>query len=824
MARLNEAPAPPAESVDSLKRRFIRQNREITRANSAQSIRIRGLECETSRLLTENLSLREQVIRLSKHLEVYSARRSSAEKLDQIKAQLEAKLAEVGALVHDLGGIHRSKRTSTASRKSVVPHLSPKRSPITKDWRRAIELEEIAAIQEGRLPLIREDKSYPRKTLERDNFLSLTADLANVTDSPELGPPPIAHLDVPVSDKDDGNRSSVLEQESDLGFASIPGLGNLETRRRRRESTFSKDKTDDENVVHAPESQPAIGTPAPVNHLKAGAKRKFSARELDETSPPQVAVLKDNFQFRRNDITSVSVDPVKVSEPQDTKFIPLEYATILSGDKPSQDLEVITKPVPLRQALGEKSANKSPAKSKRSISSNTSDPKKDSSDEKPSRDDPRNLPITHPKNPSRKVTTRKPQDLSMQELELHPIQINVPLELETPLHPITTILSPETIMSDQTDSTDVRPSSRDTPPPSDLDVASAAAAGRGSRRARPSVSYVEPNLRDKMRRPSKQLVDAVGADEKVRRGLAQSAAEERVRKAGEDDDCEIVSEKGTLLAKVRTVVIKKDPDLEVEAREGEESWKNLPLAEKRANDLGEDVKAPESPLGEKAERRDLPASVLTGRRGHVSMALDEHQLEPDEIKTKDSGSSKAIAALTVTRPTKTSSSRTTTTSTAANRETRLAQEPKDPLKVPSNLHEVIDTEPCLPLSNSKEPTPSTNTNLKTRPPSTSATHHRSTSTSTSSKTSRRYSTVPENLRNQSSAETTSSKRDGTTTTVPSASSRPLSAASTSRRRESVATRNAMVAGGGSGVGAGTASGDEKDRGTGVGSRRRSMMI
>ena len=58
-----------------------------------------------------------------------------------------------------------------------------------------------------------------------------------------------------------------------------------------------------------------------------------------------------------------------------------------------------------------------------------------------------------------------------------------------------------------------------TPPPADLksdgQVTSASgpmAAARGGRRARAAVSYVEPKLNVKMRRPSKQLIDAVSHD------------------------------------------------------------------------------------------------------------------------------------------------------------------------------------------------------------------------------------------------------------------------------------------------------------------------
>lgn len=57
--------------------------------------------------------------------------------------------------------------------------------------------------------------------------------------------------------------------------------------------------------------------------------------------------------------------------------------------------------------------------------------------------------------------------------------------------------------------------SHDTPPPADIN--SRGEAARPSRRARSQVSYTEPNLRDKMRRPSKQLVSAVAGEGKYHR-------------------------------------------------------------------------------------------------------------------------------------------------------------------------------------------------------------------------------------------------------------------------------------------------------------------
>jgi hypothetical protein len=82
-------------------------------------------------------------------------------------------------------------------------------------------------------------------------------------------------------------------------------------------------------------------------------------------------------------------------------------------------------------------------------------------------------------------------------------------EPQTPSHP--DFLSPL-----QSQPSTIRPVGKDTPPPADLtsdpNGTGAGPGGRPSRRARSQVNYAEPNLVSKMRRPTKELFDAVGKD------------------------------------------------------------------------------------------------------------------------------------------------------------------------------------------------------------------------------------------------------------------------------------------------------------------------
>lgn len=83
---------------------------------------------------------------------------------------------------------------------------------------------------------------------------------------------------------------------------------------------------------------------------------------------------------------------------------------------------------------------------------------------------------------------------------------SVPAPVEIP--PVTPSPSEADLFSPTESMASSVPGIRDTPPPSEL-LSKAAENTRPSRRQRAQVSYVEPSLRDKMRRPGKGLADAV---------------------------------------------------------------------------------------------------------------------------------------------------------------------------------------------------------------------------------------------------------------------------------------------------------------------------
>jgi hypothetical protein len=163
----------------------------------------------------------------------------------------------------------------------------------------------------------------------------------------------------------------------------------------------------------------------------------------------------------------------------------------------------------------------------------------------------------------------------------------------------------------------------DTPPPAD--ITSSGETSRPSRRNRTAVSYAEPNLRDKMRRPTKEMVDAVTGSRRSSHYLASTDTAKPKRE----------SEGGDTLRKVpaaETVSVEKPVSAE-------------------ASTIGkpEPGSIPASPLaGKGAAVTDLPVTIATSRRRRTASAVtrvidSDSEASPDDT-SKDEGPSDVTAA------------------------------------------------------------------------------------------------------------------------------------------------------------------------------------
>lgn len=129
-----------------------------------QSLRIRSLESEVSHLLAENVSLREQVITLTHDIERLEAAKMLHDGVYEIKSRLDAKLAELNDLASDLGMLPRKVGKLGGEKLGAEPDRPKATAPESRS--RMTDSEYNAAVEEGKLPAILEDKYYPRRTLE----------------------------------------------------------------------------------------------------------------------------------------------------------------------------------------------------------------------------------------------------------------------------------------------------------------------------------------------------------------------------------------------------------------------------------------------------------------------------------------------------------------------------------------------------------------------------------------------------------------------------------------------------------------------------------
>lgn len=169
-----------------------------------------------------------------------------------------------------------------------------------------------------------------------EELLGILSDPTNLTDSPELGPPPVAHFDHEDPVKYDTHRwkspqSPLKEGMEPEASLDLP-FSNLETRKKRRESGATRamgSSTTQNSAASLQESSSSI-LPIP-QPLKSGAKRKLSVRDDDDRCDMPAPSDKDGFRFNRRPEAASST--VKIA-------IIREVATAgnVAGRKVSQDL------------------------------------------------------------------------------------------------------------------------------------------------------------------------------------------------------------------------------------------------------------------------------------------------------------------------------------------------------------------------------------------------------------------------------------------------------------------------------------------------------
>jgi hypothetical protein len=401
----------------------------------------------------------------------------------------------------------------------------------------------------------------------------------DTTDSPEIGPPPVSQfVDEDPVKIDLPSRTRTQENEELSGLDPALSI-NLEQRRKRKECVGASESR------RASRFEPAHGNVEGASSLKTGAKRKLSIRE-DEDITDVTHKLRDaspdDFKFTR----VASEDRTRnrpISQPGKSSKVTSDLAVARGA---LREKSSSTTAVPAsRKVLAPKSANDSPRKTaktaKTALYEEVKIAKSGNSKSNPTKE------LTRERR-QETVVIKPPNDPVTNTLDFQP-------EPETPAGP--EIFSPSTSQPST-----ARAESRDTPPPPDLGPGTE--GQRPSRRARGSVSYAEPNLRDKMRRPTKELIDAVLREDKAHRASFVKGEEDGV---------------------TNTVKIKAES-------ESDDAWKRMPLASS--------VTVENSPLSSKAPAPEaLPSSITTYRKRRESL------LHHADTELPKPGSASAISAI-----------------------------------------------------------------------------------------------------------------------------------------------------------------------------------
>ncbi|POS77105.1 hypothetical protein DHEL01_v204500 [Diaporthe helianthi] len=492
MARLNEIPMS-TDSMETLRKKFLRQNRDIARVNSAQSLRIRSLESECGRLLSDNLTLNGRILELERDLEEFREAQGIAGHALEIKARMEAQLEEWSAMLAGLGVDRAAKRHArsspggtTVARKRTGIDRSPSAKLRPRDSRSSADM---AALHGARLPPIQENTTYPRRTMNHNEILAICSEAENSKDSPDLGPPPTSRfVEEPVK-VDSPSRSTGTSQPSPklkiqaLLPSSSPSRPDIEPTKQPGVTLAANPPQDDSRPIKA--VRPSIHPP-----VKAGSKRKFG----DENDEAQLSRAFPSAEKSGNKI--VIDKPLIVRDLKDRSG-----AQGLSS-RPDEKKHETTDPTKKRhrQPLADKSRN-----------DGLTSPKK--------------FPKSATTGDLMKVMADQTNEVALKAAPLKKKRV-VPIKLPSlpppglsvakqPVEPETPSADPGVVFPDTPENKPTSEKPRDTPPPAD--ISSHGETSRPSRRVRASVSYAEPNLRDKMRRPTKEMLDAVSGEGKYKR-------------------------------------------------------------------------------------------------------------------------------------------------------------------------------------------------------------------------------------------------------------------------------------------------------------------
>lgn len=433
--------------------------------------------------------------------------------------------------------------------------------------------------------------------------------MADTSQSPDIGPPPVSHfieeeeepvkIDSPTRSRPSPTTTPAPVQESPTRKLAPPEKLTSPQTTKTLPRSPSPEKKQHAKITKPEETEPVKAkpfatrsietkvqeivdeTPVPQPQpVKVGSKRKLAARDDMVTNRSQRA-------NNENEPPRNTIDKPSIREKAGGR-------TLKELSNMRKDAREKASATGTRKPLAAKSTNDdltSPKKiSKPVVTDEVAAAKADLMRSRASQERPK----------SRSKTLAPITIETALEPPTAPEVVEVPCGLTTPFTDPALLSpnSPDTAASQE-------PGRGGTPPPGDVNASREPA--RPSRRNRTAVSYAEPNLRDKMRRPTKEMLDAVAGEGKYAR---------------------------------RSSVAEPAPDTARTKRESsaEESWKNLPNAN-ATNIENEPGSIPASPLAGKGSSPEVPKPITIRGGRRTSMMIQDivagRETSPEDGEAKE---------------------------------------------------------------------------------------------------------------------------------------------------------------------------------------------
>ena len=337
-----------------------------------------------------------------------------------------------------------------------------------------------------------------------EQILALRSE-ADPTDSPDLGPPPTSHfIDEDPVKVDSPCRQPLVRVMMESPQSQHNPPINLPSPEPKKQTVVrdSPKKSAAFEIAIDEGSRSNVGASEQILQLpvKTGSKRKFASKETPETIPR--TTLKSS---------SENVPPRFINNKVSVPGKPQPRGSRDGTDPVKETQTKMGKGLSQRQPLSSKSTNnevsspKKVTKPKTATSTALDKPERSRPKQEQHRGKPKPTNIAQEAREPAVIVDILPPAPAIGGCDADlPVISSVTLP-PSPESPVATIF--------------IDGPRGDTPPPAD--ISSQGETSRPSRRNRTTVSYAEPNLRDKMRRPSKQLFDAVAGEGKYARRNSQ---------------------------------------------------------------------------------------------------------------------------------------------------------------------------------------------------------------------------------------------------------------------------------------------------------------